>query len=150
MVKIVCIPKMTENDKIRFWSKVEMIPFHDCWEWTSTKTRFGHGQFNIGVKKYLAHRIVFTLKKYKTSKYVLHKCDNPGCVRPEHLYAGTARQNTIDSIIRLRHGKVKKDHCPQGHEYSIKTLVRHKKNTKGKHRMCRICTKSRRTLGPTQ
>lgn len=66
---------------------------------------------------------------------VLHTCDNPRCLNPEHLYLGDHKQNMRDKISRNRdHNKVK-THCKNGHEFSGDNLIIRKTGA----RSCRIC-----------
>lgn len=85
----------------RFWSKVDRTG--ECWLWTASRVR-GYGRFGVGkrtrfathVAWYLTHGVWPTLP-------VLHRCDTPSCVRPDHLYLGTRAQNYADSRARGRH-----------------------------------------------
>jgi HNH endonuclease len=88
----------------RFFNKVEVIPFHSCWEWIAAKNPAGYGVFRDEGKGYLAHRWswLFHFKSLPTNKLVCHKCDNPGCVRPEHLFLGTSFDNVKDMIQKGR------------------------------------------------
>lgn len=96
-------PQKMEN---RFWSKVEMIPFHECWEWTSNKTIYGYGLFKINreVDNKSAHRMAWEMTYGSIPKglFVLHSCDNRGCVRPYHLRLGTHQDNMDDKVKRNR------------------------------------------------
>lgn len=75
---------------------------------------------------------------------ILHRCDNPSCVRPSHLYAGTSQRNSNDMMERNRHPNKKKTHCPQGHAYRGANII-HFKNPNGKPgRKCRTCHNERR------
>mgnify|MGYP001023313072 CR=1 FL=1 len=87
----------------RFWSKVEMIPFHPCWEWTAAK-KDGYGRFN---DKGYAHRISYEMHFGPIPKgfLVCHKCDNPSCVNPEHLFLGTYQDNYDDMRKKKRESK---------------------------------------------
>lgn len=82
----------------RFWEKVEMIPFHDCWEWAARKDRFGYGVMHVNGSTQLAHRICYEMLNPNFNKKlsVCHTCDNPGCVRPEHLFLGSHKENMWD------------------------------------------------------
>ncbi len=88
----------------RFWAKVNTTD--TCWLWTaaSKNAKFCYGYFKIGRKKYLAHRIswLITYGIIPNNLYVLHKCDNPKCVNPNHLFLGTAKDNCNDCIAKNR------------------------------------------------
>lgn len=135
--------KKPQSDEERFWSKVEMIPFHDCWEWIAGKYPHGYGMIGIKKKKTTvsAHRISYQMKygPIPEGLQVNHKCDNPGCVRPEHLYAGTQKENIRDVILRGRNFNQKKTHCLRGHEFNAEnTEIRIRPN-----KTSRFCLKCR-------
>jgi hypothetical protein len=78
----------------------------DCWEWTASKFKSGYGIFTINKKPFRAHRIAFTLYKMPSipdGLHVLHKCDNPSCVNPDHLFLGTHQDNMTDMCKKGRH-----------------------------------------------
>ena len=94
------MPKTNKTTEERFWDKVNTSG--DCWEWTAYKDKNGYGMFNIDGKIQRAHRVAWFLEYgYYPEKpmQINHKCNNRGCVNPEHLYEGTQEQNTQDSII---------------------------------------------------
>lgn len=86
----------------RFWAKVNKSD--DCWEWTACKNSAGYGQIRINGKAELAHRVSWELANgpIPDAMYVLHRCDNPSCVRPDHLFLGTSSDNTQDMISKGR------------------------------------------------
>lgn len=79
-----------------FWFFVDKTPGHgpkgDCWVWTGYRNPHGYGVFQRDGRKTLAHRFVLS----DPSDNVLHRCDNPPCVRPEHLFCGTHTENVRD------------------------------------------------------
>jgi hypothetical protein len=89
--------KPTWEDK--FWAKVEMIPFHPCYEWAPGKKEKTYGVFRDRKQvSTLAHRLSWVLHfgPIPNKLWVLHRCDNPPCVRPEHLFLGTVQDNNAD------------------------------------------------------
>jgi len=76
-----------------------------CIEWTKAKDRDGYGVLTRNNKKNLrAHRVAWidTYGEIPEGMWVLHKCDNKSCVNPEHLFIGTAKDNTQDCIKKNR------------------------------------------------
>lgn len=88
-----------------FFSNVEKT--ESCWNWKGRSSR-GYGLFNAG-KLIKAHRFsyIFYNRIIPKGKIICHSCDNPSCVNPGHLYAGTYKQNTQDMIQRNRQRKPK-------------------------------------------
>lgn len=88
-----------------FYSNV-LIPekIDGCMIWKSSK-RNGYGRFNINGKNISAHRYSYELfiGKIPDKKIVLHVCDNPSCVRPDHLEIGTYLDNARDRVSKHRH-----------------------------------------------
>ena len=91
----------SERDKARFWIKVKQTNM--CWEWTACLNKHGYGVFRIKYES-LCHRISYQIFHGKLEKniQVLHKCDNPKCVNPDHLFTGTHIDNMKDKSIKGR------------------------------------------------
>lgn len=86
----------------RFWDKVNKTS--TCWIWTAKKDKLGYGHFKLDGKMKLAHRVSYTLSKDNPGDLcVLHKCDNPSCVNPDHLFLGTISDNNKDARDKGRH-----------------------------------------------
>ena len=82
---------------------------NDCWLWQSTTNANGYGLIAVGRKgegQLLAHRVAWELTygNIPEGMLVCHHCDNPRCVRPEHLFLGTHADNTHDMMLKGRHG----------------------------------------------
>ena len=93
----------------RFWNKVNKT--ETCWEWIAFKTKEGYGYFrHEGITK-RAHRFSWILTHGEIPKelHVLHKCDNPPCVNPEHLFLGTDLDNSKDRGNKGRTSKVSRN-----------------------------------------
>lgn len=98
---------MEQKDIERFWSKVDKSG--DCWEWVGYLNEKGYGKFRLNNKLQRAHRISYALKygAIPEGMLVCHRCDNPKCVNPEHLFIGTTTDNARDSISKGRRPKMK-------------------------------------------
>lgn len=93
----------------RFIEQYIPVTESGCWLWTGAKARGDYGVINKDNKLVRAHRVSYMLFKGKIPDglMVLHKCDIPDCVNPEHLFLGTAMDNTHDMIKKGRQSVMK-------------------------------------------
>lgn len=104
--------KMKANTVEDFWAKVNKhgpTPSHcpelgECWVWLRATDKRGYGRFVIDKVFYFAHRYSWTIEHgpIEQELCVLHKCDNPSCVRPSHLMLGTNKDNSQDMMMKGR------------------------------------------------
>lgn len=118
-----------------------------CWEWSGSRDAKGYGRWSEPGWKGLAHRYSLARETPEPNPGMMacHRCDNPPCVNPKHLYWGTVIDNTRDMVERIGvHNKgVYKTHCSKGHPLEGENL---RVVGKDQRRMCRICDNERSRL----
>lgn len=92
---------------IRFWNKVDKRPGHgpdrDCWVWIGRKDSKGYGVAKLRNAAVKAHRLsLFGADDIENPLFACHRCDNPACVRPDHLFPGEAIDNVRDMHAKGR------------------------------------------------
>jgi len=121
----------------RFWSKVNKHGpragrLGRCWVWTAGRTNGSYGSFRVGSKMERAHR--YAWGDVPSGLHVLHRCDNPPCVRRSHLFLGTQADNNRDMVAKRRDVNTRKTRCPMGHPYDA---IEHG------YRLCLTCRRVR-------
>jgi hypothetical protein len=137
---------MDQKALSRFENSYIPEPNSGCWIWIAVCSHFGHGEF-ILKKKYAAHRFSWILHKGEIPKglCVLHACDVPACVNPQHLFLGTRGDNNTDRAKKGRSYLSKLTHCHRGHPLSGENLMPHKPTKRRPvTRRCKECWKIRK------
>lgn len=130
-------------DVERFWSMVDKRGADECWPWRRGRDEAGYGLFYFTDadgkrRRTRAHR--WLLGHLRGKPLILkptgvedgcHRCDNPPCCNPAHLYVGSRKQNVGDAVERARLWQLKVVKCPKGHDYTY--------NPSGRHRRCKKC-----------
>lgn len=94
---------------LNFWRKVNIRTLHECWPWKASVDKDGYGQFWVGDLKTFKRSHRFAYENYydvtiKDGMCVCHRCDNPGCCNPRHLFEGTIQDNIDNKMEKGRHG----------------------------------------------
>lgn len=136
------MPRNPIESEWRFWPKV--LPVESgCWEWQAFRCGNGYGRFSgYGCGKILASRFVYELcvGPIPFGLKVLHRCDNPSCVNPAHLFLGTMKDNSEDMVRKGRHRNqnTAKPICKHGHSLTPDNVY-----ISQNKRQCRTCTITR-------
>lgn len=110
------IPRMSAKESDRFWKKVEFNSSSGCWDWTAYINKWGYGTFGFSGDTWLVHRVSWTEHNGPIPEGLLvcHHCDNPKCVRPDHLFLGTDKDNSDD---KRKKGRWTSGHRPRGKDH---------------------------------
>jgi len=91
----------------QYWTFVEKTD--GCWKWKGSKNKFGYGAFRFHKRMMMAHRVSWEIHNGPILQgiQVLHKCDNPECSRPDHLFLGNQSENMVDCVEKGRKNTAK-------------------------------------------
>jgi hypothetical protein len=141
--------KTTPTAADRFWAKVRQTEY--CWLWTGSANRKGYGNFwpvshrRPGSRTMLAHRFSWELHfgPIPRGLFVLHECDNPFCVRPDHLFLGTQVDNMRDCHRKDRNPTWRpRTHCPHGHPLIPSNTYVQRRPKGVTVRICKTCQRA--------
>jgi hypothetical protein len=127
----------------RFWARIETADAESCWLWTGRIDRRsdqGYGVLSVLNRPERAHRLAYELHHavhLGSDDFVCHRCDNPPCCNPAHLFVGTVTDNNRDATAKGRHHHGSKTHCHRGHALTPDNLCPDKRNV----RKCRACAR---------
>lgn len=100
-----------------FWAHVDVRGPDECWPWRDAKSDRGYGLVRYRKRNWKAPRLawVLTYESDPGKSFVLHRCDNPPCCNPAHLFLGTHEENMADMTAKGRHvTRTRTDHLPSG------------------------------------
>jgi hypothetical protein len=124
MINLLPIPALTIDDMMRFWSKVNRDG-NNCWLWTAYCNPDGYGLFRLGGRKgtmYLAPRVSYKIHVQDPGPLlVLHDCNNPPCVNPDHLWSGAQADNIRQAGLEGRKSSTPW-HCTSLNEAMVRRI----------------------------
>lgn len=107
---LACI-KLTDETRLK---RYKVMP-NGCWEWQGALNSTGYGTVGVGSKRkgtnrtWLTHRLAYEIfvGPIPPGMNILHRCDNPSCLRPDHLFPGTDADNVADMMAKRRHNTIR-------------------------------------------
>ena len=110
------------NQQARFWNHVQKT--ESCWPWIGARHRNGYGAMNYSGRIMRVHRISWLINNgaIPEGKQILHTCDNPLCVNPDHLFVGTNSDNMADKVRKGRQAKGENQGSSKLQENSVREI----------------------------
>lgn len=121
----------------RFWSKVDRSDPDGCWPWLAGRHFRGYGFFAVNGRNVRANRVAYRLQvgPIPPGLFVCHRCDNPPCVRGDHLFLGTHQDNMDDMAAKGRR-----------YRPPVKAKPERPKRPRGRHRLTAVQVREIRRL----
>lgn len=118
-----------------------------CIDWDGCKSHNHYGKVCWGGALLLTHRAAWEVANgaIPEGMWVLHKCDRPSCINPDHLFLGNNAENVRDAVRKGRHYWIARTHCKRGHEFSSENTGRTARGA----RVCKRCAFERRAAKAT-
>lgn len=139
------LSKVGDTEEQKLEARIARIPFSGCWIWIGWADSKGYGKLHIdGGRRQAAHRFFWEAAhgKIQSGLHVLHRCDVPACVNPDHLFLGTHKDNMEDCARKGRFNprNAKATHCLRGHAFDeSNTYYAPKTGVRG----CKECQRAR-------
>jgi hypothetical protein len=120
----------------KYWPLVDKSDLGGCWPWLGSRSKLNYGMLFLDGRLMRVHRIGYEIANgpIPAGMHCCHRCDNPPCVNPAHLFLGSRKDNMADMARKGRHYKQRVTHCPKGHEYTA-----HNTSTTRGYRRCKQC-----------
>ena len=146
MRKTKPIPTLTPEQIARFWANVNRRGPNECWEWRGASDERGYGRVQFRPHGlFLPHRVAFAMDRTASwDLLTLHRCDNPRCCNPSHLFLGTQQDSMTDMCKKGRHKSPIIPKVPRGDDHynakltSVAVVALRKLKEPGKDDLLRI------------
>lgn len=140
-------PHVTDAEYIeRMKSRMTVLP-NGCWQWTGYILPTGYASISYRGKGWRAHRLMCLLVHgdFPREWDVMHLCDNPSCINPDHIKAAPTIVNMHDMRRKNRDINSPKTHCPRGHDYAVHGRPVHSYGY-APWRQCKICNRAKQRI----